>query len=93
MITGANIIGGNGERVENDYYATPPDAVRKLLQVHNFKLENVLEPCVGAGHIASVLSEMVSRRIDCIDIVNRGFPGTIQTDFLKWGGNANMIRS
>ena len=86
MITGANIIGGNGVRVANDYYATPPEAVRKLLQVHDFKLENVLEPCVGAGHIAGVLSEMVSRRIDCIDIVNRGFPGTIQTDFLKWGG-------
>lgn len=89
MISGANIAGGNGqfERVEQDYYATPPEAVRKLLDAHWFCGKNILEPCVGAGHIADVVKHRFPEgKMTCIDIVNRGYPGTVQADFLAWGG-------
>lgn len=33
-------------RVKNDFYATDPDAVRKLLAAHKFDLRKVLEPWV-----------------------------------------------
>lgn len=85
MVTGANIVGGNSAygRVTNDFYATPPEAVQKLLAVHSFKRGgNVLEPCVGAGHIAECLSDYGD--ITALDIVDRGYPGTIIHDFLTW---------
>ena len=89
MISGANIAGGNGqfERVEQDYYATPPEATKKLLDAHWFAGKRILEPCVGAGHIADIVKNRYPHGdMTCIDIVNRGYPGTIQADFLTWGG-------
>ena len=86
MITGANIMGGNpaNGRTELDYYATNPEAVRMLLSNHSFVGEDILEPCVGAGHIADVLKEKFGNNITVIDIVDRGYPGTIVMDFLGW---------
>lgn len=89
MVSGANIAGGNGanDRVELDYYATPPEATRKLLDAHGFVGRKVLEPCVGAGHIADVVKNRYpAAEVTCVDIEDRGYPGTIQTDFLTWGG-------
>lgn len=87
MITGANIAGGNGQfdRVEDDYYATPPDAVRKLLREHWFTGHEILEPCVGGGHIADVLKyHFRDANFTFLDLYDRGYPGTIQADFLQW---------
>ena len=83
---GAKLVGGNpaNGRTELDYYATNPEAVRMLLNAHPFQGKYILEPCVGAGHIANVLSEYFGEQVTCVDIIDRGYPGTIVTDFLSW---------
>lgn len=85
-ISGSKLIGGNPKngRADNDYYATNPEAVQILIEQHNFQGDNILEPCVGAGHIAHVLSQRFNGQITAIDIVDRGYPQTIVTDFLTW---------
>ena len=85
-MNGAWILGGNpqDERVKNDWYATNPEAVRKLLNVESFNMKNILEPCVGGGHIANVLKEYSMENVTVIDVVDRGYEGTIVTDFLNW---------
>ena len=86
---GANLTGGNpkNKRVELDYYATNPEAVWMLLRQHMFRGGHILEPCVGSGHIANVLAERFNKQITAIDIVDRGYPNTIVTDFLTWSTN------
>lgn len=87
-LAGGKLAGGNPKngRVQNDYYATNPVAVEMLLHKYVFNAGNILEPCVGAGHIAKTLKEHFrdSAEITCIDIVDRGYPGTIVQDFLSW---------
>ncbi len=86
---GAKLVGGNpaNGRTANDYYATNPEAVKMLISAHDFKGKHILEPCVGAGHIANVLTDEYNGEITAIDIVDRGYPNTIVTDFLKWKSN------
>lgn len=83
-LSGASIAGGNPKngRVDFDYYATNPEAVRMLLNVHRFNGIDALEPCVCGGHIADVLKEKFI--VTCLDIVDRGYPDTIIHDFLTW---------
>ena len=83
MLKGTSLSGTSTtrDRVENDYYATPKESVESLLnneQVNGL----VLEPCVGGGHVADVLKK-VAKRVDCLDIVDRGYEGTVESDFLK----------
>lgn len=56
-LSGSKLAGGNPEnkRVENDFYATDPKAVRKLLSVYSFSGNKMLEPCVGEGYSRRVL--------------------------------------
>ena len=87
---GAKIVGGNpaNGRTELDYYATNPEAVKSLLLAHPFSGLRILEPCVGAGHIAGVLKETFpDANMTCIDIVDRGYPDTKVCDFLDWKDN------
>ena len=85
-LLGAKLTGGNpqNERVANDYYATNPVAVQMLLDNHRFQGKYILEPCVGAGHIANKLKEYYKEEVIGVDIVDRGYPDTIVTDFLNW---------
>lgn len=87
-IQGGKIAGGNPDkgRVENDYYATNPQAVKMLLTKYGFDGHSLLEPCVGGGHIAKTINEFYTnkRDITCLDIVDRGYPNTIVQDFLTW---------
>ena len=69
------------DRVENDYYATQPSSVEDLLLKENVH-GRVLEPCVGGGHIADVL-KTVADRVDCTDLIDRGYDGTVVLDFLE----------
>lgn len=69
-------------RVENDYYATDPRAVETLLQRETFD-KNILEPCIGGGHIAKVL-EKHGYNVTGMDIIDRGYPNTIIQDFLEY---------
>lgn len=90
-LTGGQIAGGNtvSTRAEHDYYATDPKAVNMLLEKYNFCKANILEPCVGAGHIAETLTDYYNNypNITAIDIVDRGYPNTIVQDFLTWETN------
>ena len=72
-------------RAEQDYYSTPPEAVEYLLNYESFS-HDVLEPCVGGGAIADVLTQH-GYQVTCIDIVDRGYPDTIVGDFLKYEGS------
>jgi len=67
----------NKKRVLNDYYATPSEAVERLLEKEEFS--DVWECACGEGHISEVLNK---HRIHSLssDIVNRGY-GFIE-DFL-----------
>ena len=90
-LTGGQIAGGNtvSARAKHDYYATDPKAVNMLLKKYNFCKANILEPCVGAGHIAETLTDYYNNypNITAIDIVDRGYPNTIVQDFLTWETN------
>lgn len=88
VLQGGKLAGGNpkNDRVENDYYATNPEAVIKLFSNYTFDAQTILEPCVGGGHIAKTINDFFSnkRDITAIDIVDRGYPNTIVTDFLTY---------
>ena len=68
------------EREYNDWYATPPICVEKLLQKEQFN-HYILEPCCGSGHIAEVL-KAYGHQVQCIDLIDRGYPNTEAKDFL-----------
>ena len=59
VLAGSKLAGGNpeNERVENDYYATNPKAVKMLLTNYTFDAATILEPCVGGGHIVNALNQ------------------------------------
>lgn len=88
MLQGAKLMGGNPDagRVERDYYATNPKAVDALLDIEPFPNNgDYLEPCVGGGHIANVIQRRFPEcHLDAIDIVERGYPGTIVADYITW---------
>lgn len=85
-IKGGQIAGGNSiyGRVEHDYYATPPWAVEWLLDAWDYNIQNrnVLEPCVGGGHIANVL-ESRGATVTKVDIVKR-IDDAVQADYLLY---------
>lgn len=77
-------------REVNDYYATPPEAVEKLLTLESFS-HDILEPSCGEGHIAKVLAR--EHKVVACDLIDRGY-GKGGVDFLKdvdeWGGDIVM---
>ena len=83
-LTGTSLSGTSTtrDRVEHDYYATPPESTLKLLEVEEFK-GNVLEPCCGEGHISEVLKENWFE-VSSNDLVDRSY-GEDRKDFLKDG--------
>ena len=88
ILAGGKLAGGNPKngRVENDYYATNPEAVEMLLRNYNFDASTILEPCVGGGHIADAINNFYTnkREITGVDIIDRGYPNVIVQDFLTW---------
>lgn len=94
-LSGNKLAGGNPKdgRVDNDFYATDPKAVEMLLDTGVFDWYylpwiDVLEPCVGQGHIIDTVKNFYNKtkelRITTIDLIDRGYPNTIITDFLTW---------
>lgn len=75
------IIGYNsrGDRQKDDYYATPPESTRALLNVESFD-GHVWEPCCGEGHISRELKR-AGYTVESSDLIDRGF-GTSGVDFL-----------
>lgn len=85
-LKGTNLAGTSTtrERVKDDYYATPYDSTRALLDNVKF-YGNFLEPCVGGGHIAEVIKKHYPNEpVYCMDLVDRGYPNTLVDDFLTY---------
>lgn len=61
----------NTDREEDDYYATPPKAVKQLIQLEDF-CHNILEPCCGEGHIAKTLIDL-GYNVESSDLIDRGY--------------------
>lgn len=87
-LSGSKLAGGNpkNKRVDNDFYATNPQAVEMLLKNYDFNGISILEPCVWGGHIARTVDSFYINKKDItgVDLVDRGYPNTIVQNFLEW---------
>ena len=81
-LTGTSLSGTSmsRERVENDYYATPPESTVALLEREKFS-GDILEPCCGEGHISEVLKDY-GYDVISNDLIDRGY-GEFNEDYLK----------
>jgi len=83
-LSGTNLVGMSTtrDRVENDFYATPKEAVEQLIKAYpDIKNNNSFWECAcGQGHISEVLKEF-SEDVFSSDLVNRGYGE--KEDFLK----------
>lgn len=75
------------EREENDYYATDPIAIDKLLTVET-PTKNVWECACGAGHLARRLEEK-GFSVFTSDIIHRNYPLDLVQDFLSFKGTGS----
>ena len=69
------------ERSKNDFYATPPLAVKHLLEVETFN-KNIWEPACGMHHISDILEEN-GYNVFCSDIIDMKHRNICIMDFLK----------
>ena len=91
-LSGTKLAGSNSSlgRVDNDYYATDPKAVKKLFDnfAINKRINSFLEPCVGGGNIADeVINILKPNTTKFIDIVDRGYPNTEVADYLTYSSD------
>lgn len=70
---------------KHDFYATDPKTVYELLERESFSNE-ILEPCVGMGHIANVLKEK-GYNATCSDLIDRSYPNTTIKNFFDYDKN------
>lgn len=68
------------ERQVDDFYATDPIAIDKLITKFNLP-EVIYEPCCGQGHLAKRLEEL-GHRVYATDLVDRGY-GQGDVDFMQ----------
>lgn len=68
------------ERQSEDFYATDPIAIDKLIAVEEFHNE-IWEPAVGSGCLSQRLTKL-GYDVFSSDIVDRGYPDTHIIDFL-----------
>ena len=86
-LTAAQIAGSDSPRgrPELDFFATNPAAVEMLMDIYRFNKGSFLEPCVGKGHISDVIKRRYpNSTIVNLDIVDRGYPDTVEQDFLSY---------
>lgn len=91
-LSGTKLAGSNSSlgRVDNDYYATDPKAVKQLFDCFaiNKRINSFLEPCVGGGNIANeVINILKPNTTKFIDIVDRGYPNTNVADYLTYNSD------
>jgi len=77
------------DRSEYDYYATPPEAVRMLLELETFG-HSIWEPACGEGHISEVLKEC-GYNVFSTDIIKRGYESDI-IDFLSFDSEGSPTK-
>ena len=73
-------ISKTAEREQNDYYATDPKALYKLLEHETFN-KNIWEPACGEGNLSKVLKEK-GYNVYSTDLIDRGYQDDV-IDFLK----------
>ena len=81
------------KRIENDYYATPYESTRALLDIEKFE-GDFIEPCVGGGHIVEILREYYpNSKIIGVDLVDRGYKDTIVSNYFDYtfNGDFNVV--
>ena len=84
VLNGSSLAGGTPMRgrVENDYYATPPESTQALLNVLELN-GSTLEPACGEGHISEVLkSNYPNSEVVSTDLIDRGY-GSGGINFLE----------
>lgn len=81
-------ISETAEREKNDYYATDPKAMYKLLEYESFN-KNIWEPACGEGNLSKVLKEH-GHNVYSTDLIDRGYQDEL-IDFIntdnKWFGD------
>lgn len=83
-LSGTNLAGMSTtrSRVINDYYATPPQATKDILDLEALE-GNILEPACGEGHMSEVIKEYYPEsEVVSTDLIDRGY-GIGEVDFLK----------
>lgn len=75
----AQRIAPSKDREKDDFYPSPPEAVRALIALEPFS-GPIWEPACGDGAISKVL-ETAGHTVVSTDLVNRGY-GTPRVDFL-----------
>ena len=73
-----------GEREENDYYATDPKAVEMLLDVESFN-PRIWECACGEGHISEVLKNH-GYNVWSTDLIDRGYGDVKDFFFIQRSG-------
>ena len=75
-------------REMDDFYATPPLAVKKLMKLETFD-KNIWEPCCGMNHITNVLKDN-NYNVRTSDIIDRVNDGSVEIiDFLNYNEKYN----
>ena len=75
-------------REKDDFYATPPLAVKELMKLETFD-KNIWEPCCGMNHITNVLKNN-NYNVKTSDIIDRVNDGSVEIiDFLNYNGKYN----
>ena len=75
------------ERDQLDYYATPTQEVKNILQTLNINLQDcsILEPCIGGGHLMEGIIQYLSE--------NNQTAALIGTDIKDRGYKNNIVNS
>ena len=73
-------ISETAEREKNDFYATDPKAMYKLLEYETFN-KNIWEPACGEGNLSEVLKEN-GYNVYSTDLIDRGY-GEDHYNFLE----------
>lgn len=78
-------VSENYDRVENDYYATPPMATTEFLTAFKqdmWMINTALEPSCGEGHMSEVIKDFFPNiQLTSTDLVDRGY-GVGGVDFI-----------
>lgn len=82
----------NKEREENDFYATPPEEVRNILNTIGGEFGKILEPCCGAGHMIVPINQYLrDNSIDALvlgtDLIDRGY----SSPYVKYGEQFDFL--
>ena len=73
VLKGASLAGMSTtrKRVKNDFYATPPEATKAILDKEILE-GSILEPATGKGHISKILKEYYpNSEIISTDLIDR----------------------